>query len=248
MVGKVPSQRVKKAFISSAGIPQIEEELVGGSVEQPSSGGNFLSNFVDKAKALYDENTQIANEIAREQEIESAAQEVINELQSSGGDIGGGNTGGGNSGGGGYEEYQEFEPKKSKTGGGSGVKSLAYDNKGQVVVDYWDRNPEKQTPGGYVSDSYQGAITGDARDELVTNIANPSLMSGNMTQEQMDDYQSLVADEMEAEDTYQEGLRGGRFGRGEGQVSAGKFANKIKQSQQSAIEFLKENSDKLRGI
>ena len=248
MVGKVPSQRVKKAFISSAGIPQIEEELVGGSVEQPSSGGNFLSNFVDKAKALYDENTQIANEIAREQEIESAAQEVINELQSSGGNIGGGNTGGGNSGGGGYEEYQEFEPKKSKTGGGSGVKSLAYDNKGQVVVDYWDRNPEKQTPGGYVSDSYQGAITGDARDELVTNIANPSLMSGNMTQEQMDDYQSLVADEMEAEDTYQEGLRGGRFGRGEGQVSAGKFANKIKQSQQSAIEFLKENSDKLRGI
>ena len=148
----------------------------------------------------------------------------------------------------GYEAYQEFEPKKSKTGGGSGVKSLAYDNKGQVVVDYWDRNPEKQTPGGYVSDSYQGAITGDARDELVTNIANPSLMSGNMTQEQMDDYQSLVADEMEAEDTYQEGLRGGRFGRGEGQVSAGKFANKIKQSQQSAIEFLKENSDKLRGI
>jgi hypothetical protein len=248
MVGKVPSQRVKKAFISSAEIPQIEEELVGGSVEQPSSGGNFLSNFVDKAKALYDENTQIANEIAREQEIESAAQEVINELQSSGGDIGGGNTGGGNSGGGGYEEYQEFEPKKSKTGGGSGVKSLAYDNKGQVVVDYWDRNPEKQTPGGYVSDSYQGAITGDARDELVTNIANPSLMSGNMTQAQMDDYQSLVADEMEAEDTYQEGLRGGRFGRGEGQVSAGKFANKIKQSQQSAIEFLKENSDKLRGI
>jgi hypothetical protein len=248
MVGKVPSQRVKKTFISSAEIPQIEEELVGGSVEQPSSGGNFLSNFVDKAKALYDENTQIANEIAREQEIESAAQEVINELQSSGGDIGGGNTGGGNSGGGGYEEYQEFEPKKSKTGGGSGVKSLAYDNKGQVVVDYWDRNPEKQTPGGYVSDSYQGAITGDARDELVTNIANPSLMSGNMTQAQMDDYQSLVADEMEAEDTYQEGLRGGRFGRGEGQVSAGKFANKIKQSQQSAIEFLKENSDKLRGI
>ena len=69
-----------------------------------------------------------------------------------------------------------------------------------------------------------------------------------MTQEQMDDYQSLVADEMEAEDTYQAGLRGSRFGRGEGQVSAGKFANKIKQNQQSAIEFLKENSDKLRGI
>jgi hypothetical protein len=235
MVGKVPSQRTKEAFISSAGIPQIKEELVGGSVEQQQpSGGNFLSNFVGKAKALIDENTQIANEIAREQEIESAAQNVIDELQSSGG--------------GGYEAYQEFEPKKSKTGGGSGVKSLAYDNQGQVVVDYWDRNPEKQTPGGYVSDSYQGAITGDKRDELVTNTANPSLMSGKMTQEQMDDYQSLVSDEMEAEDTYQEGLRGGRFGRGEGQVSAGKFANKIKQDQQSAIEFLKENSDKLRGI
>ena len=198
------------------------------------SGGNIVTKLFNKAKALYDENTEIANEIAREQEIEAAAQNVLNDMYSSGG--------------GGYEAYQEFEPKKSKTGGGSGVKSLAYDNRGNVVVDYWDRNPEKQTPGGYVSDSYQGAITGDARDELVTNTANPDLISGKMTPEQMDDYQSLVADEMEAEDTYQEGLRGGRFGRGEGQVSAGKFANKIKQNQQSAIEFLKENSDKLRGI
>jgi len=233
--GKVPSQRVKDAFISSAGIPQIEEELVGGSVEQPSSGGNIVTNLFDKAKALYDENTQIANEIAREQEVEAAAQNVLNDMYSSGG-------------GGGYEAYQEFEPKKSKTGGGSGVKSLAYDNRGNVVVDYWDRNPEKQTPGGYVSDSYQGAITGDARDELVTNTANPSLMSGNMTQEQMDDYQSLVADEMDGDETYQAGLRGGRFGRGEGQVSAGKFANAIKKDQKTALEFLKENSDTLRGI
>jgi hypothetical protein len=210
-----------------------DAERVGEANVSGSSGGNIVTKLFDKAKALYDENTQIANEIAREQEVEAAAQNVLNDMYSSGG---------------GYEAYQEFEPKKSKTGGGSGVKSLAYDNQGQVVVDYWDRNPEKQTPGGYVSDSYQGAITGDKRDELVTNTANPDLISGNMTQEQMDDHQSLVADEMDADETYQAGLRGGRFGRGEGQVSAGKFANAIKKDQKTALEFLKENSDTLRGI
>ena len=35
--GKVPSQRVKDEFISSAGIPQIEEELVGGDVAESSA-------------------------------------------------------------------------------------------------------------------------------------------------------------------------------------------------------------------
>jgi len=77
--GKVPSQRVKDEFISSAGIPQIKEELVGGSVEQPSSGGNFLSNFVDKAKALYDENTRLANELGREQDLVQDARDHYSE-------------------------------------------------------------------------------------------------------------------------------------------------------------------------
>ena len=281
--GKVPSQRVKDEFISSAGIPQIEEELVGGEIAEsaPPEAENFhiLKQFVrgltgqdspvdyttepsrqdllndpnaSKEDLLNEMNRRVEGEMAQDGPNKAAYDakqrlakktQMMQDLSALVGEVQSNQSVND-----GYEAYQEFEPKKSKTGGGSGVKSLAYDKQGRVVVHYWDRNPEKQTPGGYVSDSYQGAITGDARDELVTNTANPSLMSGNMTQEQMDDYQSLVADEMEAEDTYQEGLRGGRFGRGEGQVSAGKFANKIKQSQQSAIEFLKENSDKLRGI
>ena len=64
----------------------------------------------------------------------------------------------------------------------------------------------------------------------------------------MDDHQSLVADEMDADETYTAGLRGGRFGRGEGQVSAGKFANAIKKDQKTALEFLKDHRDTLRGI
>ena len=79
IVGKVPSQRVKDEFISSAGIPQIDEELVGGSVEQPSSGGNFLSNFVDKAKAAWDENTRLANELGREQDLVQDARDHYSE-------------------------------------------------------------------------------------------------------------------------------------------------------------------------
>tara|TARA_Y100001938_G_scaffold145880_1_gene223540 strand:- start:964 stop:2790 length:1827 start_codon:yes stop_codon:yes gene_type:complete len=50
MVGKVPSQRVKDEFISSAGIPQIDEELVGGEIAEsaPPEAENFhiLKQFV----------------------------------------------------------------------------------------------------------------------------------------------------------------------------------------------------------
>jgi hypothetical protein len=51
---------------------------------------------------------------------------------------------------------------------------------------------------------------------------------------------------MDAGDTLIEGLEGQRFGSGEGQVSAGKFANRIKTNQQAAIDFLKMHSDLLR--
>ena len=61
-----------------------------------------------------------------------------------------------------------------------------------------------------------------------------------------DSYQALVADEMDAGDTLIEGLEGQRFGSGAGQVSAGKFANRIKNNQQAAIDFLKMHSDSLR--
>ena len=227
--------------------PQVTRhpDVPPGEADQaPSRGGNVFSNLVGNVKNAWDENTRIANEIAVEQDTDV----LIDQIRSgtNGGDFGGGNNGGG---GGldGYDAYQEFAPKKSKTGGGMGIKSLGVDRDGNVVVDWWDANPNKQTPGGYVQDSYLDSLKSAAnRDALITNTANPDLMSGKMTTEQMDDYQALVADEMDAGDTLIEGLEGQRFGSGEGQVSAGKFANRIKNNQQAAIDFLKMHSDSLR--
>jgi len=226
--------------------PQVTRhpDVPPGETDQaPSRGGNVFSNLVGNVKNAWDENTRIANEIAVEQDTDA----LIDQIRSG---ANGGNFGGGNNGGGGldgYDAYQEFAPKKSKTGGGSGIKSLGVDRDGNVVVDWWHDNPNKQTPGGYVHDSYLDSLkSASNRDALITNTANPDLMSGKMTTEQMDDYQALVADEMDAGDTLIEGLEGQRFGSGEGQVSAGKFANRIKNNQQAAIDFLKIHSDSLR--
>jgi hypothetical protein len=227
--------------------PQVTRhpDVPPGEVDQaPSRGGNVFSNLVGNVKNAWDENTRIANEIAVEQDTDA----LLDQIRSG---ANGGNFGGGNNGGGGgfdgYDAYQEFAPKKSKTGGGMGIKSLGVDRDGNVVVDWWDANPNKQTPGGYVHDSYLDSLqSATHRDALITNTANPDLMSGKMTTEQMDDYQALVADEMDAGDTLIEGLEGQRFGSGEGQVSAGKFANRIKTNQQAAIDFLKMHSDLLK--
>ena len=226
--------------------PQVTRhpDVPPGETDQaPSRGGNVFSNLVGNVKNAWDENTRIANEIAVEQDTDA----LLDQIRSgaNGGDFGGGNNGGG--GFDGYDAYQEFAPKKSKTGGGMGIKSLGVDRDGNVVVDWWHDNPNKQTPGGYVHDSYLDSLqSATHRDALITNTANPDLMSGKMTTEQMDDYQALVADEMDAGDTLIEGLEGQRFGSGEGQVSAGKFANRIKNNQQAAIDFLKMHSDSLR--
>ena len=227
--------------------PQVTRhpDVPPGETDQaPSRGGNVFSNLVGNVKNAWDENTRIANEIAVEQDTDALLDQIRSEAN--GGNFGGGNNG--RSGGfDGYDAYQEFAPKKSKTGGGSGIKSLGVDRDGNVVVDWWDANPNKQTPGGYVHDSYLDSLqSATHRDALITNTANPDLMSGKMTTEQMDDYQALVADEMDAGDTLIEGLEGQRFGSGEGQVSAGKFANRIKTNQQAAIDFLKMHSDLLR--
>ena len=241
--------------------PQVttHPDVPPGETDQaPSRGGNVFSNLVGNVKNAWDENTRIANEIALEQDTDILLDQIRSESNgggdnvsgTNGGDLGGGNNGGITVGGGsldGYDAYQEFAPKKSKTGGGMGIKSLGVDRDGNVVVDWWDANPNKQTPGGYVHDSYLDSLKSAAnRDALITNTANPDLMSGKMTTEQMDDYQALVADEMDAGDTLIEGLEGQRFGSGAGQVSAGKFANRIKNNQQAAIDFLKMHSDSLR--
>ena len=241
--------------------PQVttHPDVPPGETDQaPSRGGNVFSNLVGNVKNAWDENTRIANEIALEQDTDILLDQIRSESNgggdnvsgTNGGDLGGGNNGGITVGGGsldGYDAYQEFAPKKSKTGGGSGIKSLGVDRDGNVVVDWWHDNPNKQTSGGYVHDSYLDSLKSAAnRDALITNTANPDLMSGKMTTEQMDDYQALVADEMDAGDTLIEGLEGQRFGSGAGQVSAGKFANRIKNNQQAAIDFLKMHSDSLR--
>jgi hypothetical protein len=59
-----------------------DSERVGEATVTTSttpSGGNFLSNFVEKAKALYDENTRLANELGREQDLVQDARDHYSE-------------------------------------------------------------------------------------------------------------------------------------------------------------------------
>ena len=256
MVGKVPSQRVKDEFISSAGIPQIEEELVGGSVEQPSTGGNFLSNFVDKAKAAWDENTQIANEIAREQEVEAAAQNVIDEIRASDDVIANPAN---------FEQSQYFEPKAPKrveyiskktgkptgnmmdAGGGTGVESIGYRPDGYLEIDWHGKNKEKRTEGGYVFDDYVGELKKDNRDALVRDTADPRFIQGKMSPAEEAEYLNLSHREMNADDVVYNALKDKKFGYGEGQVSPGKFAQRAKTGQGALLDYIDQNSDILRG-
>jgi hypothetical protein len=254
MVGKVPSQRTKEAFISSAGIPQIEEELVGGSVEQPSSGGNFLSNFVDKAKSAWDENTQIANEIAREQEVEAAAQNVIDEIRASDGVIANPAN---------FEQSQYFEPKApkqvqwvSKTGkkggfydqgSGTGVESIGYRPDGYLEIDWHGKNKDKRTEGGYVFDDYVGALKKDNRDALVRDTADPRFIRDEMSPAEREEYIKLGFREMRADADVYDALRDEKFGYGEDQVSPGKFAQRAKTGQGALLDFIDKNRDILRG-
>ena len=254
MVGKVPSRRAKESFISSAGIPQIEEELVGGSVEQPSSGGNFLSNFVDKAKSAWDENTQIANEIAREQEVEAAAQNVIDEIRASDGVIANPAN---------FEQSQYFEPKApkqvqwvSKTGekggfydqgSGTGVESIGYRPDGYLEIDWHGKNKDKRTEGGYVFDDYVGALKKDNRDALVRDTADPRFIRDEMSPAEREEYIKLGFREMRADADVYDALRDEKFGYGEDQVSPGKFAQRAKTGQGALLDFIDKNRDILRG-
>ena len=255
MVGKVPSRRVKDEFISSAGIPQIDEELVGGSVEQPSSGGNIVTKLFDKAKALYDENTEIANEIAREDAL-------IDEVRSAPPA--------------GYEAYQRFDPRPAKkipyiskvtgkptgalmdAGGGSGVEYIGITGDGdtELDIDWQSKNPEKTTPGGYRFNSYLDSTGTTYRDSLVDSIADPRITGGAIGDQGIGTTVSdEIMDEKHARDdlqdtnyeTVKEWLDTGRFGYGEDQVSPGKFAQKAKKSQATLSDFIAENKDRLGG-
>jgi len=255
MVGKVPSRRVKDEFISSAGIPQIEEELVGGSVEQPSSGGNIVTKLFDKAKALYDENTQIANEIAHENAL---IDQVRSEPPS------------------GYEAYQRFDPRPAKkvpyiskvtgkptgalmdAGGGSGVEYIGITGDGdtELDIDWQSKNPEKTTPGGYRFNSYLDSTGKTYRDSLVDSIADQAVISGAIGDQGIGTTTSdEVMDAKHARDDLQEsnyrtvkkGLNTGKFGYGEDQVSPGKLAQRAKKGQSALSDFIAENKDILEG-
>ena len=264
MVGKVPSRRVKEAFISSAGIPQIEEELVGGSVEQPSSGGNFLSNFVSGVKNAWDDNTQMANDMAKfdsvedydnyNTAVESAAQEVLDEIRASDDVIANPAN---------FEQSQYFEPKApkqvqwvSKTGkkggfydqgSGTGVESIGYRPDGYLEIDWHSKNKDKRTEGGYVFDDYVGALKKDNRDALVRDTADPRFIQGKMSPAEEEEYLNLSHREMNADDVVYAGLKDKKFGYGEDQVSPGKFAQRAKTGQGALLDFIDQNRDILRG-
>ena len=56
-----------------------DAERVGEANVSGSSGGNIVTKLFDKAKALYDENTQIANELGREQDLVQDARDHYSE-------------------------------------------------------------------------------------------------------------------------------------------------------------------------
>ncbi len=223
--------------------------------EPTSKGGNIVTKLFDKAKAVWDQNTEIANEIAREDAL-------IDEVRSAPPA--------------GYEAYQRFDPRPAKkipyiskvtgkptgklmdAGGGSGVEYIAITGDGdtELDIDWQSKNPEKTTPGGYRFNSYLDSTGTTYRDSLVDSIADPRITGGAIGDQGIGTTVSdEIMDEKHARDdlqdtnyeTVKEWLDTGRFGYGEDQVSPGKFAQKAKKSQATLSDFIAENRDRLGG-
>ena len=226
--------------------------------EPTSEGGNFLTKFVNNtkaaAKAAWDENTEIANEIAREQSIESAAQDVIDEIRASDDVIANPAN---------FEQSQYFEPKAPKqvqwvsktgekggfydAGSGTGVESIGYRPDGYLEIDWHSKNKDKRTEGGYVFDDYVGALKKDNRDALVRDTADPRFIRDEMSPAEREEYIKLGFREMRADADVYDALRDKKFGYGEDQVSPGKFAQRAKTGQGALLDFIDKNRDILRG-
>ena len=223
--------------------------------EPTSEGGNIVTKLFDKAKALIDENTQIANEIVRE---DALIDQVRSEPPS------------------GYEAYQRFERKPPKMvpyiskvtgkptgnltpkGGGSGVEYIGLQDDGDrfMEISFHNKNKAKQTPGGYVFNSYQDATGPSYRDALVTPVADSRITSGaigdqgigtTVSDEIMNE--KLAKDEREDENerTVKEWLDNSRFGYGEDQVSPTKFAREAKIGQDALSKFIVEKRGMFEG-
>ena len=223
--------------------------------ESTSEGGNIVTKLFDKAKAVWDQNTEIANEIAREDAL-------IDQVRSAPPA--------------GYEAYQRFDPRPAKkipyiskvtgkptgalmdAGGGSGVEYIGITGDGdtELDIDWQSKNPEKTTPGGYRFNSYLDSTGTTYRDSLVDSIADPRITGGAIGDQGIGTTVSdEIMDEKHARDdlqdknyeTVKEWLDTGRFGYGEDQVSPGKFAQKAKKSQATLSDFIAENKDRLGG-
>jgi hypothetical protein len=239
-------------------IAQENEQVSIPPSRSGGDGGGFLNYFLNNVKNAWDDNTQMANDMAKfasvedydnyNKAVESAAQEVLNNVSSSGATIANPAN---------FEAVQRFDPRPSKSGGGMGVESIGYRPDGFVEINWHGpRNPEKQTEGGYIFDGYVDELGKNNRDALVTATADPALIKGKIGDQgigtrvsdaRMDEIQAQSAAEMEADETVLLGLKGGRFGYGEGQVSPGKFAQAMRVGQPTALEFLRVHSDQLRG-
>jgi hypothetical protein len=255
MIGSASNQRVKDKFISSAGIPQINEDLVGGDVVESSApeeeAFHALKQFVrgltgQDSPVEYEPDSELLDNIAAE----------VAEVQASNGVIPNPPN---------FEQSQYFEPKAPKrveyiskktgkptgnmmdAGGGTGVESIGYRPDGYLEVDWHGKNKEKRTEGGYVFDDYVGELKKDNRDALVRDTADPRFIQGKMSPAERDEYLNLSFREMDADADVYDALKDKKFGYGEGQVSPGKFAQRAKTGQGALLDFIDQNRDILRG-
>ncbi len=255
MIGSASNQRVKDKFISSAGIPQINEDLVGGDVVESSApeeeAFHALKQFVrgltgQDSPVEYEPDSELLDNIAAE----------VAEVQASNGVIPNPPN---------FEQSQYFEPKAPKrveyiskktgkptgnmmdAGGGTGVESIGYRPDGYLEVDWHGKNKEKRTEGGYVFDDYVGELKKDNRDALVRDTADPRFIQGKMSPAEEAEYLNLSHREMNADDVVYNALKDKKFGYGEGQVSPGKFAQRAKTGQGALLDYIDQNSDILRG-
>jgi hypothetical protein len=175
----------------------------------------------------------------------------------------------------GYEAYQEFDPKPAKMvpyiskvtgkptgalvakGGGSGVEYIGLQDDGDrfMEISFHNKNKAKQTPGGYVFNSYQDATGPSYRDALVTPVADSRITSGaigdqgigtTVSDEVMNEKLAKDEREEETERTVKQWLDDEIFGYGEDQVSPTKFAREAKIGQDALQDFVAKNRDRLK--
>jgi len=125
-----------------------------------------------------------------------------------------------------------------------------------MEISFHNKNKAKQTPGGYVFNSYQDATGPSYRDALVTPVADPRITGGaigdqgigtTVSDEVMNEKLAKDEREEETERTVKQWLDDEIFGYGEDQVSPTKFAREAKIGQDALQDFVAKNKDRLGG-